>query len=193
MSPLTDGIRPRRFPIVNAAIIAACFAPWIPYVLPHPTSSVREPSLYACDVNESCDSLLPWTVSWFTAMFMHGSSSHILGDMCSWRSSARTSSTRSGGSLISSSTYAGRFAALRTNAAGLSTRSRLSAQRERPPNAPAGTRLGRPTVVTDDGVRTSPSADRSERQLIVSRDALSWRQAHRGARRPVLLVAVAFP
>ena len=57
MSPLTDGIRPRRFPIVNVAIIAACFALWILYVLPHLTSSVREPSFYVCDVNRSCDSL----------------------------------------------------------------------------------------------------------------------------------------
>ena len=48
MFPLTDGIRPRRFPIVNVAIIAACFAVWILDVLPHLNSSVREPSFYSC-------------------------------------------------------------------------------------------------------------------------------------------------
>jgi hypothetical protein len=29
MFALTDGMRPQRFPIVNTAIIAACFAVWI--------------------------------------------------------------------------------------------------------------------------------------------------------------------
>jgi membrane associated rhomboid family serine protease len=81
MFPLTDGMPPRRFPIVNVAIIVACFAVWIFYELPHLRSSVNEASFYTCDVTGSCDSPLPWTVSWFTAMFMHGSWSHILGNM----------------------------------------------------------------------------------------------------------------
>jgi rhomboid family protein len=81
MFPLTDGMRPKRFPIVNTAIIAACFAVWIFYELPHLNSSVREASLYACDVNGGCSSPLPSAVSWFTAMFMHASWSHILGNM----------------------------------------------------------------------------------------------------------------
>jgi hypothetical protein len=42
---------------------------------------VREASFYACDVDGSCDSSLPWTVSSFTAMFMHASWSHLLGNM----------------------------------------------------------------------------------------------------------------
>jgi membrane associated rhomboid family serine protease len=79
--PLTDGMRPKRFPIVNTAIIAACFAVWIFYELPHLNSSVLEASLYACDLNGSCNSPLPSAVSWFTAMFMHASWSHILGNM----------------------------------------------------------------------------------------------------------------
>jgi membrane associated rhomboid family serine protease len=81
MFPLTDGMRPKRFPIVNTAIIAACFAVWIFYELPHLNSSVREASLYACDVNGGCSSPLPSAVSWFTAMFMHASWSHILGNV----------------------------------------------------------------------------------------------------------------
>jgi membrane associated rhomboid family serine protease len=81
MFPLTDGMRPRRFPLVNTAIIAACFAVWILYELPHLNSSVREASLYACDVSGSCNSPLPSAVSWFTAMFMHASWSHLLGNM----------------------------------------------------------------------------------------------------------------
>ena len=81
MFPLTDGMPPRQFPVVNVAIIAACFAVWIFYELPHLRSSVNDASFYTCDVTGSCDAPLPWAVSWFTAMFMHGSWSHILGNM----------------------------------------------------------------------------------------------------------------
>jgi membrane associated rhomboid family serine protease len=81
MFPLTDGMPPRRFPVVNVAIIAVCFAVWIFYELPHLRSSVHDASFYTCDVTGACDSTLPWAVSWFTAMFMHGSWSHILGNM----------------------------------------------------------------------------------------------------------------
>jgi rhomboid family protein len=81
MFPLTDGIRPRRFPVVNVAIIAACFIVWVYYELPDLGSSVRHASFYACSVDGSCHASEPWAVSWFTAMFMHGSWSHILGNM----------------------------------------------------------------------------------------------------------------
>ena len=81
MFPLSDGIPARRFPIVNVTIIAACFIVWILYELPNLSSSVYHASFYACSVNGSCDAPEPWEVSWFTAMFMHGSWSHILGNM----------------------------------------------------------------------------------------------------------------
>jgi membrane associated rhomboid family serine protease len=81
MFPLTDGIPPRRFPVVNVAIIAACFIVWVFYELPDLGSSVRHASFYACSVDGSCHAPEPWAVSWFTAMFMHGSWSHILGNM----------------------------------------------------------------------------------------------------------------
>jgi hypothetical protein len=81
MFPLTDGMSPRRFPIVTVTIIVACFIVWIFYELPHLNSAVHDASFYTCDVNGSCDAPLPWAVSWFTAMFMHASWSHILGNM----------------------------------------------------------------------------------------------------------------
>jgi hypothetical protein len=65
MFPLTDGIRPKRFPIVNVAIIAACFVVWILYELPQLNSSVREASFYVCDRIESrkpCDDRSPGSV-----------------------------------------------------------------------------------------------------------------------------------
>jgi membrane associated rhomboid family serine protease len=79
--PLSDGIPARRFPWVNVALIAANFAVWIFYELPHLDSSIFHASFYACTLNGSCHGLEAWGVSWFTAMFMHGSWDHILGNM----------------------------------------------------------------------------------------------------------------
>jgi membrane associated rhomboid family serine protease len=81
MIPLSDGIPARRFPFVNVALILANFAVWILYELPHLNSSVLHASFYPCAVDGSCHGPEPWGVSWFTAMFMHGSWSHILGNM----------------------------------------------------------------------------------------------------------------
>src|SRR6266487_1461625 len=81
MLPLSDGIPARRFPIVNVSIIVACFAVWLFYELPHLQSSVFHASFYACTVNRSCSGPEPWGVSWITAMFLHGSWDHILGNM----------------------------------------------------------------------------------------------------------------
>src|SRR3989454_6477866 len=81
MLPLSDGIPARRFPIVNVSIIVACFAVWLFYELPHLQSSVFHASFYPCTVNNSCSGPEPWGVSWITAMFMHGSWDHILGNM----------------------------------------------------------------------------------------------------------------
>src|SRR5512133_3179482 len=81
MLPLSDGLHPRRFPIVNVALIAANFAVWLLYELPHLNSAVYHASFYSCTVNGSCHGPEPWGISWFTAMFMHGSWSHILGNM----------------------------------------------------------------------------------------------------------------
>jgi membrane associated rhomboid family serine protease len=79
--PLSDGLKARRFPIVNIAIIAACFAVWLFYELPHLQSSVFHASFYPCTVNGSCHGPESWGVSWITSMFLHGSWDHILGNM----------------------------------------------------------------------------------------------------------------
>ena len=81
MIPLSDGIPARRLPWVNIALIAANFAVWIFYELPHLDASVFHASFYPCTVDGSCQGPEPWGVSWFTAMFMHGSWSHLLGNM----------------------------------------------------------------------------------------------------------------
>jgi rhomboid family protein len=79
--PLSDGVPTRRFPIVNVSIIAANFAVWIFYELPHLQRSILHASFYPCAVNGSCHAPEPWGVSWITSMFLHGSWDHILGNM----------------------------------------------------------------------------------------------------------------
>lgn len=81
MLPLSDGLRPRRFPVVNVALIAANLAVWALYELPDLGGAVAQASFYPCDVERTCETSLPWVFSWFTAMFMHGSWDHILGNM----------------------------------------------------------------------------------------------------------------
>jgi membrane associated rhomboid family serine protease len=81
MLPLSDGLKARRFPIVNISLIVANFAVWILYELPHLNSSIYHASFYPCAVNNTCDAPEPWGVSWMTSMFLHGSWDHILGNM----------------------------------------------------------------------------------------------------------------
>ena len=81
MIPLSDGIPARRFPFVNVALIVACFAVWLFYELPDLNAAVVHASFYPCSLDGSCRAPEPWELSWFTAMFMHGSWDHILGNM----------------------------------------------------------------------------------------------------------------
>jgi rhomboid family protein len=81
MFPLGDGLRPREFPIVNVGLIVANFAVWIFYELPNLDSAVYHSSFYPCAVDNACHAPQSWGISWFTAMFMHGSWDHILGNM----------------------------------------------------------------------------------------------------------------
>jgi rhomboid family protein len=71
--PLSDGLRARRFPIVNVALIVANFAVWLFYELPHLRHAVFEASFYPCTVNHACSGPENWGVSWITTMFLHGS------------------------------------------------------------------------------------------------------------------------
>jgi membrane associated rhomboid family serine protease len=81
MLPLSDGLPARRFPFVNVTLIVANFAVWLFYELPHLQSAVFHASFYPCTVTHACHGPEPWGVSWITAMFLHGSWGHILGNM----------------------------------------------------------------------------------------------------------------
>jgi membrane associated rhomboid family serine protease len=81
MLPLSDGLKARNFPIVNTLLIVANFAVWLVYELPHLNSSIYHASFYPCAVNHTCHAPEPWGIAWITAMFLHGSWDHILGNM----------------------------------------------------------------------------------------------------------------
>jgi rhomboid family protein len=81
MIPLSDRLPTKRFPIVNTLLIAANVAVWLFYELPDLDSAVGHSSLYPCTVSGACDGPEPWWLSWFTAMFLHASWSHIAGNM----------------------------------------------------------------------------------------------------------------
>jgi len=81
MLPLSDGLPSRRFPVVNVSLIVANFAVWLFYELPNLNSAVYHASFYPCTVDNACHGPEPWGVSWITAMFLHGSWDHILGNM----------------------------------------------------------------------------------------------------------------
>ena len=81
MLPLSDGLPARRFPVVNVLLIVANFAVWILYELPHLNAAVYHASFYPCAVDGACRAPEPWGLSWITAMFLHGSWDHILGNM----------------------------------------------------------------------------------------------------------------
>ena len=81
MLPLSDGLAARRFPVVNVVLIVANFAVWLFYELPGLNSAIYHASYYPCTLDGACRGPLPWGVSWITAMFLHGSWDHILGNM----------------------------------------------------------------------------------------------------------------
>ena len=64
MLPLSDGLRARRFPVVNIALIVANFAVWLFYELPHLNSAVYHASFYPCAVEAACRAPEAWGVSW---------------------------------------------------------------------------------------------------------------------------------
>lgn len=81
MLPLSDSQPARRFPAVTVAMIVANVAVWVLYELPDLNGAVAHGAFYACEVNGTCQAPLPWVFSWFTAMFMHASWGHLLGNM----------------------------------------------------------------------------------------------------------------
>src|SRR5512135_1391340 len=81
MLPLSDGLPARRFPLVTVGLIAANFAVFVLYELPHLHLAVYHAAFYPCTVNGTCRGPEPWQISWLTALFMHAGWDHLLGNM----------------------------------------------------------------------------------------------------------------
>ena len=81
MIPLSDGVPVQRFPLVNAALVVANFAVFVFYELPDLNAAISHASFYPCSIENACSTAEPWGVGWITAMFLHASWGHLLGNM----------------------------------------------------------------------------------------------------------------
>jgi membrane associated rhomboid family serine protease len=81
MIPLYDSNPGRRFPVVNTTLIVVNVAVFLFYELPNHDAAIHQSAFYPCDITGACHLGIPWGVSWITAMFMHASWPHILGNM----------------------------------------------------------------------------------------------------------------
>ncbi len=117
MLPLSDGISARRFPVVNVLLIVANFGVFIFYELPNLNSAVYHASFYPCAVDNACRAPEPWGVSWITAMFLHGSWDHILGNMLFLAIFGKNVEDAFGPLLYLVFYFAGGFAAMMTQTA----------------------------------------------------------------------------
>ena len=86
MLPLKDNVPTRRFSILTVALIAANVGMWIFYqdagAEPGLTASVNELAYHPCEVENTCRQIgEDWPVTILTSMFMHGSWSHLIGNM----------------------------------------------------------------------------------------------------------------
>jgi membrane associated rhomboid family serine protease len=83
--PLRDNVPTRRFPVVTIGLIVACFLVWFWELGGAGVNShVFRDGYYPCTVEGPCRvpiHPLPWYEGAFTAMFMHASWEHILGNM----------------------------------------------------------------------------------------------------------------
>jgi membrane associated rhomboid family serine protease len=80
--PLRDNVPTRSFPVVTVVLIAANLLVWVLYQLPDLNGSVNSLAYHPCEVEDSCPQVgHGWLLTAFTSMFMHGSWSHVLGNM----------------------------------------------------------------------------------------------------------------
>jgi membrane associated rhomboid family serine protease len=72
----------RTRPVVTWALIAANVLVWVLYQLPDLNGSVDELAFHPCEVDDTCRTVgEDWPLTSLTSMFMHGSWSHLLGNM----------------------------------------------------------------------------------------------------------------
>ena len=82
MLPLRDNVPTRSFPLITVALIVTNVLIWVLYQLPDLQGSVISFAYQPCELEGSCAQVgHGWLVTSITAMFLHGSWSHLLGNM----------------------------------------------------------------------------------------------------------------
>ena len=82
MLPLRDNVPTRSFPIVTIALIVANMLVWVLYELPNLQRSVDDLAFHPCEVVSTCPTVgEDWPLTAVTAMFLHASWLHLLGNM----------------------------------------------------------------------------------------------------------------
>ena len=86
MLPLKDDVPTRTFPFLTVGLIVANVLVWILYqdagAEPGMTASVNKAAYHPCEVENTCRQIgEDWPVTIFSSMFMHGSWSHLIGNM----------------------------------------------------------------------------------------------------------------
>jgi membrane associated rhomboid family serine protease len=80
--PLRDNVPTRSLPVVTWLLIAVNAAVWVFYELPNLDRAVNELAFHPCEVVRECPVVgEDWPLTTLTSMFMHGSWSHLLGNM----------------------------------------------------------------------------------------------------------------
>jgi membrane associated rhomboid family serine protease len=80
--PLRDNVPTRSFPIATVALIATNVAVWVLYQLPNLDRSVTDLGYHPCEVVGDCPGISDgWLLTVLTSMFLHGSWTHLLGNM----------------------------------------------------------------------------------------------------------------
>jgi membrane associated rhomboid family serine protease len=80
--PLRDNVPTRSFPLITVALIITNVLVWVLYQLPDLDGSITSLAYQPCELEGSCPQVgHGWLLTSITAMFMHGSWSHLLGNM----------------------------------------------------------------------------------------------------------------
>ena len=83
MLPLTDAVKPGRFPWVTTLLVVANVAFWLAYQLPAGLEeSVDEIGFRACSIAGDCsETTRGWPLTATVSMFAHGGWAHLVGNM----------------------------------------------------------------------------------------------------------------
>jgi membrane associated rhomboid family serine protease len=82
MLPIRDNVPTRSTPVVTYALIAANILVWLLYELPDLNAAVNQLAFHPCEVEGSCPQVGEnWEITALTALFLHASWLHLLGNM----------------------------------------------------------------------------------------------------------------